>query len=680
MGHNQVTVVCKEQHILSCIDPFYLFRYVSLLYTFSYLGFLTCSMDCASDQDYVKITKKTTSQASHESFQIVSGFSVLFSSSPFKDNEVYVNETCLTTSSTHIYTLVMSDSAGDGWQGSWITLSDINENAVFKSSMIHSSQEGYQFALYSPIHKNDTWKFSNSYHSQWATNSFNDNQWTSITLGSTSGSSPSTQYFRKSFNGITGMASIDIQFYYSHGIIAYINGIEVFRDNMPDGTINHSTLATNSYSYSDYRGTILPAFYGEQEESVLSVERHFTSIAIRVIDFNCFVSYGAGISGFNPCSVYSHPISVTGTFDDSPYSVDYNHANSATKNPSDLPAYIIASFGNVVPFINSIRFYPYQGTNCFPSSFVVEGGDSENSTSWHTILTQYNQTYIWRAWKQWTFSTPSPFQSIKFIVNSVLSPTTAILHEFQFMICNQETSLSLPPYSFFIAQQTISLTIDMNGITNCVVAPPLPQGLTVNPSTCTISGYVTSSYSSVHTVTAVSGKLSHTRPITLTILVCYESLSLHLIHSTQSTQGQGFTIRNTVTSAILKQVSTEDQLSIGDTHYGLCTSNSLEITLSSSTLSWSADSYIYLYQIHSPDEEELLLKARYDSLVSHTYTFSVDNYKINRNEQWYYRMSSIPDNWFDNDLSGWSSQSRYFSSIIKSDSTLQEDIQSCYCE
>ena len=71
------------------------------------------------------------------------------------------------------------------------------------------------------------------------------------------------------------MASIDIQFYYSHGIIAYINGIQVFRDNMPDGIIDNSTLATNSYSYSSYRGIILPAFYAQFNQSVISVELHF---------------------------------------------------------------------------------------------------------------------------------------------------------------------------------------------------------------------------------------------------------------------------------------------------------------------------------------------------------------------------------------------------------------------
>lgn len=258
---------------------------------------------------------KTSYSAASESFEIVSGSSTLFTSPPFSNNQQYVYEVCLNASSNHIYTLIMKDSDIDGRYGfGWISMNDINDNTIFKNTMVRGSEESNQFGLYSPINKNDTWRYSDSYHSLWNTNSFNDNQWISIILGSSSITSYNTQYFRKSFNGITGMASIDIQFYYSHGIIAYINGIEVFRDNMPHGIINHSTLATNSYSYSSYRGIILPAFYAQFNQSVISVELHFTSVNERTIDFNSFISYQSGISTDNPCSVYPHSISASGTF------------------------------------------------------------------------------------------------------------------------------------------------------------------------------------------------------------------------------------------------------------------------------------------------------------------------------------------------------------------------------
>ena len=184
------------------------------------------SIQCSSNQDYVKITKKTSTYPNRESFEIVSGSSTLFTSPSFSNRyQQYVYEVCLNASSNHIYTLIMKDSDIDGWYGfGWISMNDINDNTIFKSRRVN--EENYQFALYSPINKRSTWRYSDSYHSLWNTNSFNDNQWISIILGSSSITSYNTQYFRKSFNGITGMASIDIQFYYSHGIIAYINGIQ----------------------------------------------------------------------------------------------------------------------------------------------------------------------------------------------------------------------------------------------------------------------------------------------------------------------------------------------------------------------------------------------------------------------------------------------------------------------
>ena len=353
--------------IVVSIISFYSSHSVSFFILLSFIVILSYSIQCSSNQDYVKITKYTGNYPSRESFSIVSGSSTLFTSPSFSNqNQQDVYEVCLNASSNHIYTLIMKDSDSDGWNG-WISMNDINDNTIFKNFMRGGvRQESYQFALYSPINKNDTWRYSDSYHPNWFMNSFNDNQWISIILGSSSITSYNTQYFRKSFNGITGMASIDIQFYYSHGIIAYINGIEVFRDNMPHGIINHSTLATNSYSYSQYRGIILPAFYAQFNQSVISVELHFTSVNERTIDFNSFISYQSGISTDNPCSVYPHSISSSGTFNHLSDAFDYNWNSAASIPSSNLPCFLIASFGNVIPLVNSIRVYTHEYPNRSP--------------------------------------------------------------------------------------------------------------------------------------------------------------------------------------------------------------------------------------------------------------------------------------------------------------------------
>ena len=79
------------------------------------------------------------------------------------------------------------------------------------------------------------------------------------------------------------------------------------------------------------------------------------------------------------------------------------------------------------------------------------------------------------------------------------------------------TTLPSSSYSFLI-QQSISLIIDMNNVLNCHVSPPLPQGLILNRTTCTISGSLSSSYSSHHTITASSDQLTHIRPISIEII------------------------------------------------------------------------------------------------------------------------------------------------------------------
>ena len=43
---------------------------------------------------------------------------------------------------------------------------------------------------------------------------------------------------------------------YQYGIVAYLNRIDVYRDNMSGGQPSIDTLASDSYSSCDYRGVI----------------------------------------------------------------------------------------------------------------------------------------------------------------------------------------------------------------------------------------------------------------------------------------------------------------------------------------------------------------------------------------------------------------------------------------
>ena len=213
-------------------------------------------------------------------------------------------EMCLSITNNHVYTLKMKDSRNDSWSdGAWIAIEDSNEHIIFKNMMTARSNEETLFALYSPISKNGEWKMEFNFQSGWNQFSFDDSAWSSYTHGSTTQQSSGTLYFRKTFYGITEMAAVDIQFRYAHGILAFINGVEVFRDNLPSGAVSPTTPASGSYTTSDYHGVIRPAAVAEAGEAVLAVELHFTDASSRPVDFDAFLSYGSGISSDNKCFV-----------------------------------------------------------------------------------------------------------------------------------------------------------------------------------------------------------------------------------------------------------------------------------------------------------------------------------------------------------------------------------------
>ena len=78
---------------------------------------------------------------------------------------------------------------------------------------------------------------------------------------------------------------------------------------------------------------------------------------------------------------------------------------------------------------------------------------------------------------------------------------------------------TLPPSSYsFLIQQSISLIIDMNNVLNCHVSPPLPQGLILNRTTCTISGSLSSVSFSSHSITAISDSITLIRIVSIEII------------------------------------------------------------------------------------------------------------------------------------------------------------------
>jgi len=552
----------------------------------------------------------------------------------------------------------MKDSLYDSWtSGAWIAIKDINDCTIFKGMMVLTSTETYDFALYSPIMKNAEWKFTSTFEGGWNQYNHADSAWTSVTLGSTTQEVVGTQYFRKTFAGVSGMAAVITQFQYGHGIVAYINGVEIFRDNMPVGEVSQGTMASGSYASSEYHGMIRPAGVAESAQSVLAVELHFTEVTSRVIDFNAFISYGAGISSDNNCFV--SPVSVTATSTATTPNAAFNFTRGDTSTSNTLPVDYVVSFnGTEIPMINGIRIWPYSLTGKAPTSFLLAGASSTSSSSWTTIVNPSNQQYVSMNWLQInTIADPAYYKALKMTVTRTKSGSLTF-YEAQFLVCNRipvQLEYHQSSHSFYARRDVVSISSGVFGITSCQSNPPLPNGISVD-SQCNIMGTATAATSATtYTITGSAGSNTVTGTITLTFTECQGTL-LRILRTYKSIPGdEAFRIRDSVTDELLMEVAIGNTYSSYTDHvdYLCMTVDRFDVTVDGSSSFWCANSYIYVYAVLADNEEDLILKARFDNYQHNDNTYWLRRESITISEQWYYKMGDVPANWYDDNTSGW---------------------------
>ncbi|MDB5272474.1 MAG: hypothetical protein JWO58_841 [Chitinophagaceae bacterium] len=113
-----------------------------------------------------------------------------------------------------------------------------------------------------------SWKYLDNGSDQgttWTTSAFNDALWASgnaelgygdgdeatvVSYGSNSSNKYPTTYFRKTLNiaDVSQFSQFTFSYRRDDGMILYVNGMELFRDNMPTGTIGYQTFASTACS------------------------------------------------------------------------------------------------------------------------------------------------------------------------------------------------------------------------------------------------------------------------------------------------------------------------------------------------------------------------------------------------------------------------------------------------
>ena len=486
------------------------------------------SVSCSGSRVYAKFVKKTLSWASEESWQVLGGSLTLYSSPSLGDSQTYTIETCLTATSNHQFTLRMMDSYGDSWSnGAWLEIYGVNDNLALKVMMTESIMEDVNFSLYAPINKNAEWKYNDFEYMSWMYIDYSDSSWTTITLGSTSRQSTGTQYFRKSFSGAAYMAAIELGLFYQYGIVAYINGVEVYRDNMPSGDVYVGTTASSYYSNYDYRGIYRSSAVAAKSESVLAVELHFLSTgSSRSVRFNAYLAFASGIDWSNDCFVAPMDFTVTSSGVSSrENSISWTHSSWSAS--SSIPAILTyTSKRPFAPAVSAVRIWPGAKPTYHPSSFLVEGSNSATG-SFTSIYSTTSTSYISGMWNQFDRTLPvDPFSVFRVTLRSSQEDEIN-LNEIQFMVCNHDalTVFRYPSsaYSLCLSQSfSVMPVVDAYNVFFSIDSGSLPSGLTLDSSSGRISGTPTTAGSKQVTVRAYN---SYDLPITTLFLSVLSSLS-----------------------------------------------------------------------------------------------------------------------------------------------------------
>ena len=653
-------------------DRFRCYRYVSSI-TDSHLAIIASALDCTADQNYVRILKVSKSSAAEESFQVLAGSATLIQSITLTDNEAQTFEYCIAKRSNSQYTLQMKDSYGDSWTtGSYIEIRGKYDNIFFKNYMIDKTREQYALSLYYPIEKNDQWKMTTNAAGTWTQYAFDDNSWTAVTLGSASEVS-GTQYFRKTFAGLTGMAAYETRLNYRYGVVAYVNGAEVFRDNMPAGEVTASTLAPGGYGNYAYHAFIRPGSEVAPEQSVLAVELHFMDLNSHAVDFDAFMALLTPTVQHAPCYSVMDQLTLTSTMSLS----SVNNMNKGLSSSSPLGEEGIDvqfSVPNTHMYVNGLRMWPSTSPTYLPKTFTWGGKNS--GTTYNTVMNIVGMTHTSDVDSfAYGYFNANLYKEYQLHVTATGS-TSLRLYEIYPLVCTvgvpQNILFEPASYTYNALYDEVSIRPVVTEFTGCTISPAVPAGLTFDAATCTLSGKGTAQQAATtYTVTSVVGGQTYSGTFSLAFTVCSNvMLNIRRVYKTAAAR-EGFFVRFAWGNVVYREAfATVQQASTTQNHYVCVPKGGFSVFMEGTTNYWSSGSFLYIDVMLSPTERETVLRARFDSNlgVDSVRSFSLE-YPVDYKTQWKYKMGEVPAGWQTGDVSAWSEAA--MGSFPESSNTIQ---------
>ena len=256
---------------------------------------------CGADRDHrilktVMITKNYGNEQAYTLKNNKTG-EVIASGSGFAANKEYTNTYCVPVGE---YVALLTDSYGDGWStGSFLKLYDEDDNLLqeftieAKYDRTATSYTGYFSVVSSSV--TSIWKamLDKEPTKGWNAIDFDDSAWMETTTDVYYQNwSQNTIYFRYAFEVTEAIKYPLVQYgiWYKDGIIIYLNGEEVYRRNMPSGTIRHNTMASSMYQGYYQRVGSAPGYLLKDGKNVIAVEIHKHASTTGEIQFSGYAN------------------------------------------------------------------------------------------------------------------------------------------------------------------------------------------------------------------------------------------------------------------------------------------------------------------------------------------------------------------------------------------------------
>ena len=231
----------------------------------------------------------------------------------------------------------------------------------------------------------------------WNTNEFDGSSWQTSTLASAPSAQSISAYYCASFDisSVVQYASVDYTITTKGGYALYLNGVEQFRDNLPEGTLTYMTQSlTQSDAAVSYRVSLsFAAAQLSASGNLICLETHTMTTVVDDLTFSLSLLMNEDDLVVDGVLSYSHPGFDDGTWYEAVLNAVNKNTNDkfnsmdsdGTSTGDDDHVWIQWTYNNNrAVFINYLNFYSGNMPNRRPHNVDVLG--SNDGETWDTLM------------------------------------------------------------------------------------------------------------------------------------------------------------------------------------------------------------------------------------------------------------------------------------------------------